>query len=76
MSIFRYNRAVSRSLSGPHNGRGREVKTPEEKLNEARDAMSTIIHLIDSRDPEASPAVLLDLIRHEAVECLDSIRED
>ena len=52
------------------------LKTPKEKLNEARDSLSTIIHMIDRREPEASADVLLDLVRHEAVECLDRIREE
>jgi len=52
------------------------LKTPKEKLNEARDSLSTIIHMIDRRKPETSADVLLDLVRHEAVECLDRIREE
>jgi len=52
------------------------LKTSKEKLNEARDSLSTIIHMIDRREPEASADVLLDLVRHEAVECLDRIREE
>jgi len=57
-------------------GGKRTLKNPEEKLNEARDSLSTIIHMIDRRDPEAGPEVLLDLVRAEAVECLDRIREE
>jgi hypothetical protein len=32
--------------------------------------------MIDRREPETSADVLLDLVRHEAVECLDRIREE
>jgi hypothetical protein len=51
-------------------------KAPEEKLNEARDSLSTIIHLIERRKAGESADVLLDMVRHEAVECLDRIREE
>ena len=50
------------------------VKTIEEKLNEARDTLSTIIHIVDSRKPDAGLEVVIDMIRLEAVDCLDRIR--
>lgn len=52
------------------------MKTPKEKLEEARDSLSTIIHMIDRHQPGSSADVLLDLVRHEAVGCLDKIREE
>ena len=53
----------------------RTLKTAEEKLNEAKDTLSTIIHSVDNREPETRPEVVIDVIRQEAVDCLDRIRQ-
>ena len=50
------------------------MKTIEEKLNEARDTLSTIIHIVDSREPGTGLEAVIDTIRQEAVDCLDRIR--
>ena len=52
------------------------TRSSNEKLAEARDTLSTIIHFVDSRGTETNPEVVLDMIRSAAVNCLDTIREE
>ena len=46
-----------------------------EKLEEAKNSLSTIIKMIDDREEDTKAGIVLDLVRAEAVDCLDRIRE-
>ena len=47
-----------------------------EKLEEAKNSLAAIIKMIDDRGDETKAGIVLDLVRAEAVDCLDRIRED
>jgi hypothetical protein len=47
-----------------------------DKLEEAKNSLATIIKMIDDRDEDTKAGIVLDLVRAEAVDCLDRIRED
>lgn len=70
-----YGRLIYPGTNAARYGRERDMEK-NEKLEEAKNSLATIIKMIDDRGENTKAGIVLDLVRAEAVDCLDRIRED